>query len=226
MLTSPEILIKPNDKICTDGNKKLSTNNKLIANEYNTKYTFLNDDDISFINSLSNVNYDDLYQQIYQPDTELSVNKQYLTINDILNLNDLSICLYDLLKNSEIILPEYKRPERNPELEERCVKLRKMQENLYYKNMTRNVAGPSPSHYEDAMGFQIKQLNKELIAVLYCIVSVVAGFAFGFVGLEYMVGKISIELKLFYGILIAFLVGGAEFYFLIQEINNVDNIVK
>ena len=44
-----------------------------------------------------------------------------------------------LLDESEIILPEYIPPPRNPVLEARCLKLRKQQENKQYNEMTKNM---------------------------------------------------------------------------------------
>lgn len=63
--------------------------------------------------------------------------------------------LHELLENCELVLPENEVLERNPELEARCQKLRRKQEEYLYHKMTRNVDNSfKDSAPEDSISFQ------------------------------------------------------------------------
>lgn len=62
--------------------------------------------------------------------------------------------LNELLQGSEMILPENHFVERNPELEERCKKLRKEQEQREYNKMTKNVDNVRKRDPEDTIAYQ------------------------------------------------------------------------
>lgn len=62
--------------------------------------------------------------------------------------------LNELLQGSEMILPENHYVERNPELEERCKRLRKEQEQREYNKMTKNVDNVRKRDPEDTIGYQ------------------------------------------------------------------------
>lgn len=47
----------------------------------------------------------------------------------------------------------------------------------------------------------VKQINRQLIAVLQFIFSVAAGFAFGFIGIELLVGNLDFGFRLLLGII-------------------------
>jgi hypothetical protein len=47
--------------------------------------------------------------------------------------------LHELVKGSDLVLPQNEIQERNPELEARCARLRKEQEEREYRAMTKNV---------------------------------------------------------------------------------------
>lgn len=65
----------------------------------------------------------------------------------------------------------------------------------------------------------VKQMNKQMIAVLQFIFSVAAGFAFGFIGLELMIGDLDFGFRLLMGIIIALIIALAEIYFLAKKLN-------
>lgn len=67
--------------------------------------------------------------------------------------------------------------------------------------------------------FVVKQINRQLIAVLQFIVSVAAGFAFGFTGVELMVGNLDFGFRLLLGIICALIIALAEIYFLAKKLN-------
>lgn len=67
--------------------------------------------------------------------------------------------------------------------------------------------------------FAVKQMNAQLIAVAQFICSVLAAFAFGFVGIELMVGSLDFGFRLLLGIICALVVALADIYFLAKRLN-------
>lgn len=67
--------------------------------------------------------------------------------------------------------------------------------------------------------FPVKQLNRHLIAVGQFILSVVAGFAFGFLGIELLVGRLDFGFRLLLGIICGLTIALAELYFLAKTLN-------
>lgn len=152
--------------------------------------------------------------------------------------------LHELLEQCDLILPQNEIIERNPELEARCVKLRQKQEEYLYHKMTRNVDGQFKDNPEDTISFQskfllqlictlmkannllllsfpptVKMMNRQLIAVAQFIFSVLAGFAFGFIGIELIIGNLDFGFRLLLGIIIALVIALAEIYFLAKRLN-------
>lgn len=62
-------------------------------------------------------------------------------------------------------------------------------------------------------------MNRQLIAVLQFIFSVLAGFAFGFIGIELIIGDLDFGFRLLLGIIIALVIALAEIYFLAKRLN-------
>ncbi|XP_063705133.1 uncharacterized protein LOC134834415 [Culicoides brevitarsis] len=127
--------------------------------------------------------------------------------------------LHELLEESELILPENHFVERNPVLEERCKKLRKEQEQREYNKMTKNVDSVRKRDPEDTIGYQMRAINSQLIAILQFLFSVAAGFAFGFVGIALIVGDLDFGFRLLLGIMFALIIALAEIYFLAKKLN-------
>ncbi|KAL9694766.1 hypothetical protein quinque_014051 [Culex quinquefasciatus] len=123
------------------------------------------------------------------------------------------------MQKCTLILPENEQQKRNAELEARCQKLRKEQEAREYEAMTRNVDNVRTHMPQDTIAFQMKQINRQLIAVAQFIFSVAAGFAFGFIGIELIVGQLDFGFRLLLGIMIALIVALAEIYFLAKKLN-------
>lgn len=62
-------------------------------------------------------------------------------------------------------------------------------------------------------------MNKQLIAIFQFIISVAAGFAFGFIGVEVLVGSLDFGFKLLLGIIFALIIALAELYFLAKKLS-------
>lgn len=71
----------------------------------------------------------------------------------------------------------------------------------------------------------MKAINSQIIAVLQFVVSVAAGFAFGFIGIQLIVGNLDFGLRLLLGIMFALIIALAEIYFLAKKLNEYDNTV-
>lgn len=65
----------------------------------------------------------------------------------------------------------------------------------------------------------MKQINRQLIAVAQFLFSIAAGFAFGFIGVELMIGNLDFGFRLLLGILCALVIALAEIYFLAKKLN-------
>lgn len=65
----------------------------------------------------------------------------------------------------------------------------------------------------------MKQINKQLIAVAQFIISVLAGFTFGFHGIELMVGSLDFGFRLLLGVICSLVIALAELYFLAKKLN-------
>lgn len=127
--------------------------------------------------------------------------------------------LHELFDDSDVILPTPKETPRNPELEARIQKLTVQQNAREYEAMTKGIDSVRKYLPEDSLAYQMKQMNKQLIAVAQFILSVIAGFAFGFIGVELIVGDLDFGFRLLLGIICALIIALAEIYFLALKLS-------
>lgn len=156
-------------------------------------------------------------------------NDVLLKLNDINWLNKYleeyrkttaqKVYLHEILEGVDVILPTPKITPRNPELEARIQKLTAQQNEREYKAMTKSVDTTRKELPEDTIAYQMKQINKQLIAVAQFIFSVLAGFTFGFIGVELIVGNLDFGFRLLLGIICALVIALAEIYFLAIKLN-------
>ncbi|KAI5712445.1 hypothetical protein M8J76_003550 [Diaphorina citri] len=138
---------------------------------------------------------------------------KWLHTNVVEGLAD--VYLHELISDEDIVLPEPEVLPRNPELEARIQRLKVQQMEREYKNMTKNVDSVRVNHPEDTI---INQINRQLIAVVQFIVSVGAGFTFGFIGVELIVGDLDFGFRLLLGVICALIIALAEIYFLAKKL--------
>lgn len=62
-------------------------------------------------------------------------------------------------------------------------------------------------------------MNRQLIAVAQFVFSVLAGFAFGFIGVDLIIGGLDFGFRLLLGIIIALVIALAEIYFLAKRLS-------
>jgi TMEM199 family protein len=124
----------------------------------------------------------------------------------------------------ELELPVPDVAPRNPVLEKRCERLRREQDNREYRAMTKMVDSARYKEPEESIAYQMKQINRHLIGVVQFVFSVAAGFAFGFQGLELLIGDLEMGFRLMCGISIALVIAVAEIYFLLQHIHLAEEV--
>jgi len=91
--------------------------------------------------------------------------------------------------------------------------------------MTKNVDASLKYVPEDTIAFQMKTLNSQIIAVLQFVFSVIAGFVFGFLGIELIIGNLDFGLRLLLGIMCALIIALAEIYFLAKKLNEYESAI-
>lgn len=197
---------------------------RLLKPEYLTT-----EQDKKFISSLKLSDTTELFKDFTTKTNPSQTSARLLTLHDLHWLyayiqtqnmvNDTKVYLHDLLENSEVILPKNEEIPRNEELEKRCQKLKAEQQNWEYQNMTKNVDGFRRRLPEDTIGYQLKMMNTHLIAVFQFIVSVLTGFAFGFIGIELLIGTLDFGFRLLLGVVCALVIALAELYFLAKKLN-------
>lgn len=135
--------------------------------------------------------------------------------------------IYELLNESEIVLPKYEPPPRNSELEARVQRLRFEQENREYKAMTRSV---DPAHNRETgglgdVGREMRTVNKQLVSGAQYLLSVIGTFFGVFILLGAATQDYGVRALL--ATVSALIVGLAEMYFIIREdLNEEDKYDK
>jgi len=134
--------------------------------------------------------------------------------------------LFYALERSQMKLPSPEYPDRNPELEARCQKLRREQEEKEYRRLTKNVRNQLT--VDDApISVQMKELNAILISLVQFVVSVGCAFTFGFMAPYLFYGNESVGVRILSGTVIGIIVGIADLYFVIREtLHNEGFVVK
>ncbi|KAK9505179.1 hypothetical protein O3M35_009289 [Rhynocoris fuscipes] len=137
---------------------------------------------------------------------------------------------HELLTGVEVVLPKPVEKPRDPVLEARIRKLKAEQEEREYRDMTKDVDPVRRFLPDETIGSQIRQINRQLIAVLQFVFSVIAGFAFGFIGIELIVGNLEFGFRLLLGVIFALIIALAEIYFLAkklaEELDPIDEPIR
>lgn len=72
----------------------------------------------------------------------------------------------------------------------------------------------------------MKQINRQLIAIGQFILSIFAGFLFGFKGVEWMIGNLDFGFRLLLGVMCSLVIALAEIYFLAKKLNEELNATE
>lgn len=134
--------------------------------------------------------------------------------------------IHELLTESQIVLPKYEPPPRNPELEARIQRLRFEQENREYRNMTKSV---DATYQRENLGLgeigkDIRTVNQHIISGMQYLLSVVGTFfaifiAVGMATPDYGVRALVASIS-------AVIVGLAELFFIIRDDVRKENEIK
>jgi len=123
--------------------------------------------------------------------------------------------IHEMIAESQINLPKYEPPPRNPELEARIQQLRKEQENKEYRDMTKTLRGQPSGEGIGEMRKEIRSLNRQLVTGLQYILSIVGTFFAIFIGSGLAIPDYGPRVLL--AIIVALVVALAELYFLIRD---------
>lgn len=135
--------------------------------------------------------------------------------------------IHELLSESQIILPKYEPPPRNPELEARVQRLRFEQENREYKSMTKSV---DATYQRENLGLgeigkDIRTVNQQIVSGMQYLLSIVGTFfaifiAAGMATQDYGIRALAASIS-------AVIVGLAELFFIIRDdVRSEDKIEK
>ncbi|ETN63645.1 hypothetical protein AND_004638 [Anopheles darlingi] len=133
--------------------------------------------------------------------------------------------LHSLLADCWIVLPE--RSEQDPSSvcsEVDCAQKVRKEKQVENQQMTRSSDTARKPMPGDTIDFPLKHLNRHLLAVAQFACSVVAGFVFGFIGIELLVGQLDFGFRLLLGVMIGLIVALSEIYFLAQKLNEEDDV--
>ncbi|XP_072395700.1 transmembrane protein 199-like [Diabrotica undecimpunctata] len=243
-IVNPKITIKPSQKLITyikslkDFNHlSVEISNTLLNNtaKKNNKlppkvYHVINEDDKIFIKSISERCKKSVFTEWpVTKSSNVSGTEILLSLVDLHSLHahilkvnknaDTKVYLHEILEGSEIILPKNEEIQRNEELDRRCKQLQAEQANRDYFDMTKNVDSRRKVYPEDTVRYQLQQMNRHSVEIFQFVMSVAAGFAFGFIGVEILIGSLDFGFRLVLGIVCALTVALAELYFLAKKIN-------
>ncbi|KAG0716046.1 Transmembrane protein 199 [Chionoecetes opilio] len=134
--------------------------------------------------------------------------------------------IHELLSESQIILPNYKPPARDPQLEARVQRLRFEQENREYRNMTRSI---DATYQRENLGLgeigkDMRTINQHIVSGMQYLLSVVGTFfaifiAVGMATSDYGIRALAASIS-------AVIVGLAELFFIIRDDIRNENKIK
>ena len=76
--------------------------------------------------------------------------------------------------------------------------------------------------YSNVLSFSVKQVNAQLIEVIGFAITVAAAFAFGFSGVNYMIGPLDLGFRFMLGVVIALVVAIADIYFMARILGDYE----
>nr|XP_004664657.1 transmembrane protein 199 isoform X2 [Jaculus jaculus] len=127
-----------------------------------------------------------------------------------------TLYLHELLEGSEIYLPEFVKPPRNPELVARLEKIKIQLANEEYERITRNVTCQNSRHGGTLsdLGKQVRSVKALVITIFNFIVTVVAAFVCTYLGSQYIFTEMASQVLA--AVIVASVVGLAELYVMVR----------
>ena len=174
-------------------------------------------------------NIQDRNSQIYREVEKCleSTSTQYISASilaDAYKIADKSCYFHELLSGSDLFVPTYVEPERNPELAARVERLKAEQADREYREMIKNVDLNRlyPNRTGHSFMPDMKSVQGQLITVVNVFLTIFGAFTFGYKAVEYSTGVQDFVLQISAGLFCAFLVAIADLYFLFKRLNKTD----
>jgi len=143
---------------------------------------------------------------------------------DAYKLSDKDKYLHEILAGSDLFVPAYIEPERNPELNERIERLKAQQANREYDEMTKNVnlnrlyaTKPTESFLPD-----MRSVQGQIITIANVFLTIGGAFVFGYKAIEYASPTKNFTLQISFGLFCAFIVAIADLYFLFKRLHKLE----
>jgi len=156
-----------------------------------------------------------ILQQKQTDSTQVVPIKFVRDVYKALNKQGHKVYLHEMIHGADLIPQTLQPRPRNPELEERIRKLKIEEENREYRRMTRNVDFQrNKSNF--TFNEEVKTMNRQVLGILNFLVTVAAGFAFGYKGCELVIGKV-FAMQMCSGLVLATTVFFADLYFLLHH---------
>jgi hypothetical protein len=176
------------------------------------------------LKKIDNQNSND-YKQI--ENILLSKITKYISASILFNaykLSDKEKYFHEILAGSDLFVPAYHEPERNPELNERIERLKAEQANREYDEMTKNVNCNRLGFNKSTDSFlpDMKSVKGQLITIANVFLTIGAAFVFGYKAIEYSTETKNFVLQISFGLFCAFLVAIADLYFLFKRLNKLE----
>ncbi|XP_003211817.2 transmembrane protein 199 [Meleagris gallopavo] len=124
--------------------------------------------------------------------------------------------LHELLRDSDIALPEVPVQPRNPELVARLEQIKAKLANEEYRRMTRNVTRQDNHGTLAEFGRQVRSVKAVVITIFNFFVTVVAAFACTYLGSQYVF--VETAARVLSAVIVASVVGLAELYVMVRTI--------
>ncbi|XP_012691639.1 transmembrane protein 199 [Clupea harengus] len=162
----------------------------------------------------------DLFEElepILDGDGESSIRfKTVRKLNTYLQNHGHPVYLHELLEESVLYLPEYKKPPRNPELVARLEKIKAKLANDEYNRMTRNVNNQELSRHGTLADFgrEVRSAKAAVLTVFNFLVTVAATFACAYIFSQYIFTETTA--RVISAVIAASVVGLAELYVLVR----------
>jgi len=124
------------------------------------------------------------------------------------------------LRPSPTIVDADDNSEEKREYRARIKRLKEQQANREYREMTRSIySGKQSSNQMPTFGQEVRQLNRQVIAIVNTMITVGSAFAFGYFGVQLILSEADLDTptKILTGLVLSTIVFFADIYFIIKN---------
>uniref|UniRef100_A0A1I8BMD4 Transmembrane protein 199 n=1 Tax=Meloidogyne hapla TaxID=6305 RepID=A0A1I8BMD4_MELHA len=122
---------------------------------------------------------------------------------------------------SEPALTEEQK-EAKREYKERIQRLKNQQANLEYNNMIRSIDQTRSNPLLQNFGQEMREMNRQMVAVINTLITVGGSFAFGFWGVQFAYPHLGLDIaeRMLLGLVCATIVFFADLYFIVKSMSD------